>query len=101
VEETLPFGPDVLVFKVMGKMFLLCPLDTEGLQFNAKCTPELATELREQYSAVLPGYHMNKQHWNTVLVNGSIPVKLLKEWIDLSYQLVADSLPKKLKAQLQ
>jgi predicted DNA-binding protein (MmcQ/YjbR family) len=101
VEETLPFGPDVLVFKVMGKMFLLCPLDTEGLQFNAKCTPELAVELREQYSAVLPGYHMNKQHWNTVLVNGSIPVKLLKEWIDLSYQLVADSLPKKLKAQLQ
>ncbi len=101
VEETLPFGPDVLVFKVLGKVFLLCPLDTAGLQFNAKCIPELAVELREQYSDVLPGYHMNKQHWNTILVNGSIPVKLLKEWIDLSYQLVADSLPKKLKAQLQ
>lgn len=101
VEETLPFGPDVLVFKVLGKMFLLCPLDTDGLQFNVKCTPELAVELREQHPDVLPGYHMNKQHWNTVMVNGSIPVKLLKEWIDLSYQLVADSLPKKLKAQLQ
>lgn len=101
VEETLPFGPGVLVFKVMGKLFLLCPLDTEGLQFNVKCDPDLAVELREQYSSVIPGYHMNKKHWNTVMVDGSIPVKLLKEWIDLSYQLVADSLPKKLKSQLQ
>jgi predicted DNA-binding protein (MmcQ/YjbR family) len=100
VEETLPFGPDVLVFKVMGKLFLLCPLDTEDFRFNVKCTPELALELRERYSDVLPGYHMNKQHWNTVLVNGSIPAKLLKEWIDLSYRLVADSLPKKLREQL-
>lgn len=100
VEETLPFGPDVLVFKVLGKMFLLCPLDTADLRFNVKCTPELAVELREQYSDVLPGYHMNKQNWNTVLVSGSIPVKRLKEWIDLSYQLVVDSLPKKLRSQL-
>ncbi len=101
VEETLPFGPDVLVFKVMGKLFLLCPLDTEGLQFNVKCDPDLAVELREQYACVLPGYHMNKKHWNTVMVDGSIPVKTLKEWIDHSYSLVANSLPAKLKQSLK
>jgi predicted DNA-binding protein (MmcQ/YjbR family) len=101
VEETLPFGPDVLVFKVMGKLFLLCPLDTEGLQFNVKCDPDLAVELREQYASVLPGYHMNKKHWNTVMVDGSIPVKTLKEWVDHSYTLVADSLPAKLKQALK
>ncbi len=101
VEETLPFGPNVLVFKVMGKMFLLCPLDTEGLQFNVKCDPDLAVELREQYACVLPGYHMNKKNWNTVMVDGSIPVKVLKEWIDNSYTLVADSLPAKLKQALK
>jgi predicted DNA-binding protein (MmcQ/YjbR family) len=101
VEETLPFGPDVLVFKVMGKLFLLCPLDTEGLQFNVKCDPDLAVELREQYACVLPGYHMNKKHWNTVMVDGSIPVKVLKEWIDHSYTLVVNSLPAKLKQALK
>jgi predicted DNA-binding protein (MmcQ/YjbR family) len=101
VEETLPFGPDILVFKVIGKLFLLCPLDTEGLQFNVKCNPDLAVELREQYPCVIPGYHMNKKHWNTVMVDGSIAVKKLKEWIDHSYTLVANSLPKKLKSQLQ
>jgi predicted DNA-binding protein (MmcQ/YjbR family) len=100
VEETLPFGPDVLVFKVLGKIFLLCPLNTPGLQFNANCDPDLAVELREQYACVQPGYHMNKKHWNTVLVDGTVPVKRLKEWIDHSYTLVADSLPKKLKSQL-
>jgi predicted DNA-binding protein (MmcQ/YjbR family) len=101
VEETLPFGPDVLVFKVMGKLFLLCPLDTEGLQFNVKCDPDLAVELREQYNCVTPGYHMNKKHWNTVMVDGSIPVKKLKEWIDHSYTVVANSLPAKLKQALK
>jgi predicted DNA-binding protein (MmcQ/YjbR family) len=101
VEETLPFGPDVLVFKVMGKVFLLCPLDTEGLQFNVKCDPGLAVELREQCTCVTAGYHMNKKHWNTVIVDGSIPVKKLKEWVDHSYTLVADSLPAKLKQALK
>lgn len=89
VEEALPFGPDVIVFKVAGKIFLLLPLDAEPLSFNVKCDPDLAEELREQYPAVQPGYHMNKKHWNTVLVDGSVPVKLLKEWIDHSYTLVA------------
>ncbi len=100
VEETLPFGPDVLVFKVAGKAFLLCPLDTEGLQFNVKCDPELAIELRERYSCVLPGYHMNKKHWNTVIADGSVPIKQLKEWIDHSYELVVKSLSLKTRQQL-
>jgi predicted DNA-binding protein (MmcQ/YjbR family) len=88
VEETLPFGPDTLVFKVNGKIFLLTGLDEPVLSFNVKCDPELALELRASYPAVQPGYHMNKKHWNTVIVDGSIPVKFLKEWIDHSYDLV-------------
>lgn len=87
-EETLPFGPDVIVFKVNNKAFLLLPLDTEDLRFNVKCDPELALELREQYSCVLPGYHMNKKHWNTIVVDGSVASKQIKEWIDHSYELV-------------
>jgi predicted DNA-binding protein (MmcQ/YjbR family) len=100
VEEGLPFGPDVLVFKVAGKLFLLCPLDTLPLQFNVKCDPNKAVELRAQYGCVLPGYHMNKKHWNTVLVDGSAAIKLLKEWIDHSYNLVVESLPKKIRDTL-
>ena len=88
-EETLPFGPDVLVFKVNNKAFLLLPLDAEDLRFNVKCNPEMALELRESYACVLPGFHMNKKQWNTIIVDGSIPSKLIKEWIDHSYELVA------------
>ncbi|MBL7730866.1 MAG: MmcQ/YjbR family DNA-binding protein [Chitinophagaceae bacterium] len=87
-EETLPFGPDTLVFKVNGKAFLLTGLDSEDLRFNVKCDPEKALELREQYACVLPGYHMNKKHWNTIVVDGSVSSALLKEWIDHSYELV-------------
>jgi predicted DNA-binding protein (MmcQ/YjbR family) len=90
VTEGFPFGEDVLVFKVNNKMFLLVPLQTQPLQFNAKCNPEKAIELREQYpDSVLPGYHMNKQHWNTVIANGVLSGRQLKEFIDDSYQLVA------------
>lgn len=88
VEETLPFGPDVIVFKVKGKIFLLLPLDTETLQFNVKCDPDKAVELREQYSCVIPGYHMNKKHWNTIIPDHTVSLRLLKEWIDDSYLLV-------------
>ena len=95
VEETLPFGPDVLVYKVAGKIFLLCPLDTEQLQFNVKCEPELAINIREEYACVLPGYHMNKKHWNTVIADGSAADNILKEWINHSYKLVFESLSKK------
>ena len=91
VEEGLPFGPEVLVFKVNGKIFLLTSLDEPKLQFNVKCNPALAEELREQYGCVLPGFHMNKKHWNTILVDGSVPTAQLKEWIDHSYELVSKS----------
>ncbi len=94
VEETLPFGPDVLVFKVAGKVFLLCPLDTEQFQFNVKCDPDFAVELREQYHCIQPGYHMNKKHWNTIFVDGSVSTKQFKDWIDHSYELVVKTLPK-------
>jgi predicted DNA-binding protein (MmcQ/YjbR family) len=95
VEEDLPFGPDVLVYKVDGKIFLLVSFDEDPLQFNVKCDPDLAVELREEYSCVIPGYHMNKKHWNTVIVDGTVPVKKLKEWIDHSYELVKKRSQKK------
>jgi predicted DNA-binding protein (MmcQ/YjbR family) len=87
-EETMPFGPDTLVFKVNGKIFLLTGMDDEPLSFNVKCDPDKAIELREQFACVLPGYHMNKKHWNTIIVDGSVPSKQIKEWIDDSYSLV-------------
>ena len=87
-EETLPFGPSTLVYKVDGKAFLLMGMDSERLQFNVKCDPDKAIELREEHACVLPGYHMNKKHWNTIVVDGSVPSKQLKEWIDWSYDLV-------------
>lgn len=99
-EETLPFGPEVLVFKVAGKIFLLLPLDSEDLQFNVKCDPEEVEELRERYACVQPGYHMNKKHWNTIIVDGSVSSTLLKQWIDNSYDLVVKSLPVKTKEKL-
>ena len=89
VEETLPFGPDNLVFKVRGKMFLLLPLDASPLTFNVKCNPDEAVELRDQYpDTVLPGYHMNKKHWNTIVVDGILPVQQLQKFIADSYHLV-------------
>ena len=100
VTEGFPFGETVLVFKVMEKIFLLVSLDASPLQFNAKCEPSTAIELREEYAAIQPGYHMNKQHWNTIIVDGTIPVKLLKQMIDDSYDLVVQSLPKKLQEGL-
>lgn len=100
-EETLPFGPDTLVYKVGGKVYLLTGLDGEKLQFNVKCDPEKAVELREEYNCVLPGYHMNKKHWNTIVVDGSVPTRLLKEWIDHSYELIVEGLPKKTREQLK
>lgn len=96
-EETLPFDEDTLVFKVAGKMFALANM-TVFESINLKCDPEQAIELRERYAAVLPGYHMNKQHWNTVLIDGSISNQLLLQWTKDSYDLVVQSLPKKLRA---
>ena len=93
VNESFPFGDTTLVFKVSGKIFALLSLD--AVQMNLKCEPDLAIELREQYSSVIPGYHMNKKYWNTILLNGTIPDKLIKDWIDLSYSLVAKKGKKK------
>jgi predicted DNA-binding protein (MmcQ/YjbR family) len=87
--ESFPFGEDTLVFKVDNKIFLLASLTSEVLQFNVKCNPEYAIELREQYSCVLPGYHMNKKHWNTIIVDGTLKANQLKEFIKDSYNLVA------------
>jgi len=95
VSEGFPFGETVLVFKVKGKIFLLARLDQPVLEFNVKCDPEKAVEWREQYAAVLPGYHMNKKMWNTVVVGGTVPGRILREMIDDSYYEVVVSLPKK------
>ena len=95
VTEGFPFGDTVVVFKVNDKMFLLVPLDTEQLQFNAKCDPGHAIELREQYNCIQPGFHMNKKHWNTVIVDGTIKNNQLLELVDESYHLVAAKSKKK------
>jgi predicted DNA-binding protein (MmcQ/YjbR family) len=95
-EET-PFGPDVLVFKVAGKMFALAALDEVPPRVNLKCDPDLALDLRDRYEQVTPGYHMNKRHWNTVEIEGDIPDFELRKMIDHSYELVAQRLPKKKK----
>ena len=98
-EETFPFDEVTLVFKVMGKMYALTSLDSE-FSINLKCDPEKAIELRETYSSVTPGYHMSKKHWNTILMDDLIPDRLIKEWIDDSYNLIVLSLPKKLQQEL-
>lgn len=101
VTENFPFGPDTLVFKVGKKIFLLTGLDSDPLSFNVKCDPERAIELREQYpDSVLPGYHMNKKHWNTVQINGELTHTQLHELIDLSYDLVVRSLPQKIREHI-
>lgn len=93
-EETTPFGPEVLVYKVGGKMFALTNPDAFPPRLNLKCDPERALELRQEFEGVIPGYHMNKKHWNTVTLDGSIPSQLIAGWIDHSYDLVVASLPK-------
>lgn len=88
-EESFPFGPDTLVFKIKGKIYLLASLESIPLQFNVKCDPEKAIDLRDEYpNSVLPGYHMNKKHWNTVICTGEIPLRKLLNMIDESYGLV-------------
>lgn len=97
--EGLPFGEDTLVFKVGGKMFLLTSIAT-GTNFNVKCDPELAVELREKHPEVQPGYHMNKKMWNTVYMDGSLTTKQLHQMIDHSYELVFKGLPKKQQQEI-
>src|SRR6266446_4328512 len=92
--EGTPFGEDVLVFKVGGKMFALAALDEIPATANLKCDPDLALELRDRYEQVRPGYHMNKKHWNTVEIESGIPDAELRKMIDHSYDLVMQSLPR-------
>lgn len=99
VTESFPFDETTLVFKVMGKMFALT--DTcDQFSVNLKCDPEKAIELRELYPAVIPGYHMNKKHWNTVNIDGSISDDLIYQWIDDSYDLIVKKLPKIIREEL-
>ena len=88
VTESLPFGDDTLVFKTEGRIFALVNLEGD-LSINLKCDPVLAIELRERYSSVIPGYHMNKKHWNTIYVDGTVPDKEIFSWVDHSYGLVS------------
>ena len=92
--EGTPFGPDVLVFKVRGKMFALAALEEVPTTVNLKCDPDLALELRDRYEQIQPGYHMNKKHWNTVEIESGIPDAEVRKMIDHSYELVAKKLPK-------
>src|SRR6185369_14111262 len=91
VTEGMPFGETCLVFKVAGKMFALASLDEVPATVNLKCDPDLALELRDRYEEVRPGYHMNKKHWNTVELSGSVPARELRKMIDHSYELVVKS----------
>ena len=93
-EETTPFGPEVLVYKIGGKVFALTDPDEFPARMNLKCDPDRAVELRDEYDSVLPGDHMNTKHWNTIVLDGSLPGKLVKEMIDHSYELVVKGLPK-------
>ena len=100
VTEEFPFGNETLVFKVLGKMFTLTNIE-EFTGINLKVDPEKGVELRERYPAVQPAYHMNKKHWITVGVDGSIPDKLIAQWIDESYDLVVSGLTKKQRSTLE
>ena len=98
VTESFPFGETTLVFKTSDKIFLLIPLDAGQLQFNVKCNPDKAIELRDEYpDVVLPGFHMNKKHWNTVIADGKLSNKQLFEMVDDSYNLVAKKITSKSK----
>lgn len=97
--EDTPFGPDTLVFRIAGKIFGLTSLDTEECRINLKCEPDYAIELREKYNFVLPGFHMNKMHWNTILTEKA-PSNIVKTLIDHSYERVINGLSKKEKELL-
>jgi predicted DNA-binding protein (MmcQ/YjbR family) len=99
VTEDFPFDENVLVFKIGGKIFALCNINSFS-SINLKCDPEYAIELREQYIGVAPGFHMNKKHWNTVHLNQDVDAKLLMHLIDHSYTQVFGSLTKKLQAEI-
>ena len=99
-EETYPFGPGNTVFKVRGKIFAIARLDAEPPHISLKCEPDLAVQLRADHPAITPGYHLNKRHWNTVVVDGSLPAGLLRDMVEDSYDLVVSALPKRVRDDL-
>jgi predicted DNA-binding protein (MmcQ/YjbR family) len=99
-EETYPFGPENSVFKVRGKIFAIAHLDAEPQHISLKCDPELAIQLRVDWEAITPGYHLNKRHWNTVVVDGSVPERLLRDMVEDSYDLVVSAMTKRVQEQL-
>jgi predicted DNA-binding protein (MmcQ/YjbR family) len=98
--EEFPFGPNTSVFKVRGKMFALSALDSRPLSVSLKCEPELAEQLRAAHSCIAPGYHLNKRHWNTVTLDGSLPARMVRDLIEDSYDLVVAGLPRRVRAEL-
>jgi predicted DNA-binding protein (MmcQ/YjbR family) len=93
-EETFPFGPDNAVFKVADKIFALSRLAGSPLRVSVKCEPDLAEQLRVAHAAVIPGYHLNKRHWNTVIIDGSLPDEMIGDMVEDSYDLVVSTLPR-------
>ena len=99
-EETYPFSPGVSVFKVRGKIFAIARLDAEPVDISLKCEPELAQQLRVDWDAITPGYHLDKRHWNTVVMDGSVPEQLVRDMVEDSYDLVVSALPKRVQKEL-
>lgn len=93
-EETFPFGPETSVFKVASKMFAVSRLAETPLRLSLKCEPAIAEQLRQTHAAVIPGYHLNKRHWNTVIIDGSLPAEMIGDMVEDSYDLVVSQLPK-------
>jgi predicted DNA-binding protein (MmcQ/YjbR family) len=98
--EDFPFGSEHSAFKVAGKMFALSALDRTPLEVSVKCEPDLAVALRDSYLAIRPGYHLNKRHWNTITLDGSLPDQLVRDLIEDSYDLVVSALPRRVREQL-
>jgi predicted DNA-binding protein (MmcQ/YjbR family) len=99
-EETYPFSPEATVFKVHGKIFAIANLGGDPLSISLKCEPALAAQLRADHAAVTPGYHLNTRHWNTVRLDGSLPDRLVRDMVEDSYDLVVESLPKRIREDL-
>jgi predicted DNA-binding protein (MmcQ/YjbR family) len=98
--EDFPFGPETSVFKVAGKLFAISALGRVPLNVSLKCEPDLAVRLRDTYSAITPGYHLNKRHWNTVLLDGTLDDAMVRDLIEDSYDLVVSGLPRRVQASL-
>jgi predicted DNA-binding protein (MmcQ/YjbR family) len=99
-EETFPFSPETSVFKVGGKVFAISRLDSEPLTVSVKCEPELAAQLRLDYPAIEPGYHLNKRHWNTLTLDGSLDDGMVRDLVEDSYDLIVSALPARTRSQL-